>query len=107
MVASARTLARFGHQRLRLTVNDRPAVADTPLLFVGNNDYRLELPGSGSRDSLDDGRLCVLVMRSKSRAGFVAATRELKVTPHVARNTSGRRSAIDGRTKAQRLWPAR
>ena len=49
IVASARTLARFGHQRLRLTVNDRPAVADTPLLFVGNNDYQLELPNAGSR----------------------------------------------------------
>ena len=74
IVASARTLARFGHQRLRLTVNGRPAPADTPLLFVGNNDYRLELPDAGSRDSLNDGRLCVLVMRSTGRAGFLAAT---------------------------------
>ena len=31
-------------------------------------------------------------------AGFVAGCRERGVTPHVARNTSGRRSAIDGRT---------
>jgi len=30
--------------------------------------------------------------------GFVAALRELNVTPHVAQNTAGRRSAIDGRT---------
>lgn len=30
--------------------------------------------------------------------GFVKALRELRVTPHVAQNTSGRRSAIDGRT---------
>jgi transposase len=30
--------------------------------------------------------------------GCVAAMRQRKVTPHVARNTSGRRSAIDGRT---------
>ena len=74
IVASARTLARFGHQRLRLTVNGRPAPADTPLLFVGNNDYRLELPDAGSRDSLNDGRLCVMVMRSTGRAGFLAAT---------------------------------
>jgi IS5 family transposase len=29
---------------------------------------------------------------------FVAQSREQKVTPHVAQNTSGRRSAIDGRT---------
>ena len=31
-------------------------------------------------------------------AGFVAALRTLNVTPHIAQNTSGRRSAIDGRT---------
>lgn len=31
-------------------------------------------------------------------ASFVAALRGLKVTPHVAQNISGRRSAIDGRT---------
>jgi transposase len=30
--------------------------------------------------------------------GFVTALRELNVTPHVAQNTAGRRSAIDGRT---------
>ena len=47
---------------------------DTPLLFVGNNDYQLALPGAGRRDTLDDGKLCVMVMRSKGRAGFVAAT---------------------------------
>ena len=29
---------------------------------------------------------------------FVAELRELHVTPHVAQNTNGRRSAIDGRT---------
>jgi Transposase DDE domain len=30
--------------------------------------------------------------------GFVATLRDLKVTPHVAQNTTNRRSAIDGRT---------
>jgi diacylglycerol kinase family enzyme len=73
-VASVRTLARFGHQRLTLSVNDREARVDTPLLFVGNNDYQLELPGAGRREALDDGRLCVVVLRSKTRAGFLAAT---------------------------------
>jgi DDE family transposase len=32
---------------------------------------------------------------------FVAGCRELKVTPHVAQNQSGRRSAIDDRTAGQ------
>jgi hypothetical protein len=31
-------------------------------------------------------------------AGFVAEVRDLGFTPHVAPNTSNRRSAIDGRT---------
>ena len=74
LVASARTLARFGHQRLTLTVNQQQARVDTPLLFVGNNDYRLDLGAPGRRESLDDGTLCVLVMRKKTRAGFLAAS---------------------------------
>jgi diacylglycerol kinase family enzyme len=73
-VAAIRTLVRFRHQRLTLTVNDLAERIDTPLLFVGNNDYRIEMPGAGRRERLDGGRLCVLVMRSKSRAGFLAAT---------------------------------
>jgi YegS/Rv2252/BmrU family lipid kinase len=73
LVASLRTLARFGHQRLTLTVNDQKAQVDTPLLFVGNNDYRIELPAAGERKSLEDGELCVMVMRKKTRRGFIAA----------------------------------
>ena len=50
IVASVRTLARFGHQRLTLTVNDREGRVDTPLLFVGNNDYRVDLGAPGQRE---------------------------------------------------------
>ncbi len=74
IVASIRTLVRFGHQRLTLTVNDRKGQVDTPLLFVGNNDYRIDLPAAGERESLDAGKLCVLVMRKKTRRGLIAAT---------------------------------
>jgi diacylglycerol kinase family enzyme len=74
IVASIRTLMRFGHQRLTLTVDDRKGQVDTPLLFVGNNDYRIDLPAAGQRESLDGGKLCVLVMRKKTRRGFIAAT---------------------------------
>jgi len=74
MVASIRTLVRFNHQRLTLTVNDEQARVDTPLLFVGNNDYRLDLGAPGQRESLDDGELCVLVMRKKTRAGLIGAS---------------------------------
>src|SRR4051794_19274737 len=74
VIASVRTLVRFGHQRLTLTVNDREGQVDTPLLFVGNNDYRMDLPAAGQRESLDDGQLCVLVMRKKTRRSFIAAS---------------------------------
>ena len=74
IVASARTLARFGHQRLTLTVNDEKERVDTPLLFVGNNDYRIDLGAPGQRESLDDGQLCVMVMRKKTRRGFIAVS---------------------------------
>ena len=73
IVAAARTLARFHHQRLALTVNDEKELIDTPLLFVGNNDYRVDLGAAGQRESIEDGQLSVLVMRKKTRRGFIAA----------------------------------
>jgi diacylglycerol kinase family enzyme len=74
IVASLRTIARFRHQRLTLTVNEQKAQVDTPLLFVGNNDYRTELGAAGQRESIDKGELCVLVMRKKTRRGLIAAS---------------------------------
>ena len=79
LVASFRTLSRFHDERLRLRVNGNKAERlDTPLLFVGNNDYSLALPAAGQRQRLDDGRLCVMVMRKKGVPGLLAAmTRSL------------------------------
>jgi diacylglycerol kinase family enzyme len=74
LVASVRTLARFNHQRLTLTVNDEKERLDTPLLFVGNNDYRIDIRAPGRRESLEDGQLSVFVMRKKTRRGFIAAS---------------------------------
>ncbi len=65
--AAIRTLARLHHHRLRLSGNGREATIDTPLLFVGNNDYSVALPAAGRRQSLDDGRLCVMVLRRTGR----------------------------------------
>jgi len=74
LVASLRTLARFHDSRLTLTTDAGRSSLDTPLLFVGNNDYRIAMPGAGQREALDNGRLCVLVMRKKGVPGFLAAT---------------------------------
>ena len=74
LVASFRTLARFHDHRLILTTGEGRSSVDTPLLFVGNNDYELALPAAGRREALDDGKLCILVMRKKGVPGFLAAT---------------------------------
>ena len=74
LVASLRTMTRFHARRLVLSTDGSEARVDTPLLFVGNNDYRLALPNAGQRQSLDGGELSVMVMRSKSLPGFLAAT---------------------------------
>jgi len=47
---------------------------DTPLLFVGNNDYRIDIGAPGKREAIDRGELCVLVMRKKTRRGLIAAS---------------------------------
>ena len=71
IVAGLRTLIRFHHYRLSLTVNEaEKATVLTPLLFVGNNDYRLEMPGAGSREALDEGRLSVVLLRRQGRFAF-------------------------------------
>ena len=70
LVASLRTMARFHSRRLSLSTDGGEARVDTPLLFVGNNDYRLALPSAGSRETLDDGELCVMVMRIEIAARF-------------------------------------
>ena len=74
LVASLRTLARFNHQRLTLVINDERERVDTPLLFVGNNDYRIDIGAPGQRSSLSDGQLCVMVMRKKTRRSLIAAS---------------------------------
>ena len=74
LVAAARTLWRFGHRRLTLTVNDQQARVDTPLLFVGNNEYRTDIGAPGQRETLEDGVLSVYVMRKKTRRGLIAAS---------------------------------
>jgi IS5 family transposase len=50
-----------------------------------------EIPGGSKRVTL-------AADRGYDTREFVRRLRELNVTPHVAQNTSGRRSAVDGRT---------
>ena len=72
LVAGVRTLFRFHHYRLSLTVNGGDtATLETPLLFVGNNLYRTTMPRAGCRDRLDDGKLSVVITRKAGRAAML------------------------------------
>ena len=114
LVAGVRTLFRFHHYRLSLTVNDgETATLETPLLFVGNNLYRTTMPRAGCRDRLDDGRLSVVITRKSGRAAMIhamllsligrASAKQLIELDDVTRlRVAGRRSEItvsaDGET---------
>jgi IS5 family transposase len=69
---------------VRLTQASGTAERDAALAMLGNKPLwrRITLGGDRGYDT----------------RGFVAATRDRKVTPHVAQNESNRRSAIDHRT---------
>ena len=77
-IAALRTLVRFRHSRVTICADGERLAIETPLLFIGNNDYDVALPRPGDRKSLEDGKLCVLVLRKKGRWGlFAAAARAL------------------------------
>ena len=98
LVAGLRTLVRFHHYRLSLTVNDgESATIDTPLLFVGNNLYRLAMPRAGCRDRLDEGRLSVAVARKAGRWGLARAM----IASLFGRSGNGNLVELDNVTRLQ------
>jgi len=68
--------------RLTLATGTAERAAAVAMVGAREGRHRITLGGDKNYDTKD----------------FVAEMRALKVTPHVAQNTSGRRSAIDGRT---------
>ena len=89
--------ARLCHMGHLLMENRSGLIVDalvTPASGTAERDAALTLLGRQT------GRHRVTLGADKAYdvGGFVAAVRGLNVTPHVAQNTSGRRSAIDGRT---------
>ena len=71
--ASLRALRSFRRRRLWLSAEGIEARLRTPLLFVGNNRYQVNLFALGRREALDGGELCVYAVRAKSRLHFIWA----------------------------------
>lgn len=65
------TLRRPPFLDLRLGGDGGERSAVTPFLFVGNNEYRMNLFAFGARPRLDDGRLFVFLVHSSSRRSLL------------------------------------
>jgi diacylglycerol kinase family enzyme len=65
--ASITSLRHFRRHRLWISAPGLEAPIRTPLLFVGNNRYQVNLFGLGRRERLDEGELCLYAIRAKSR----------------------------------------
>ncbi len=65
--ASITSLRHFRRHRLWISAPGLDAPIRTPLLFVGNNRYQVNLFGLGKRERLDEGELCLYAVRAESR----------------------------------------
>ena len=65
--ASLASLRHFRRHRLWISAPGLEAPIRTPLLFIGNNRYQVNLFGLGQRERLDEGELCLYAIRAKSR----------------------------------------
>lgn len=57
--------------RLRLRANGQERMERTPFLFIGNNAYRMDILGIGSRERLDGGALSAYYARGAGRWGVI------------------------------------
>jgi diacylglycerol kinase family enzyme len=70
-VAALKTFWRAPMVHVRLEANGESRELKTPLVFVGNNRYRLDLLRIGGRDRLDEGVLALYVATTSTRWGML------------------------------------
>lgn len=69
--ASLLMLRRYPVLRVRVKVNGNDLVCRTPLVFVGNNEYKMEGLDVGMRERLDSGMLSLYIPRREGRLGLL------------------------------------
>ena len=67
-------LRLFPTVRLRVSANGQTFLRTTPFVFVGNNQYRLDLFSLGQRQRLDGGDLCLYFTNRTGRTGLLRLT---------------------------------
>ena len=70
-LAAIKTFRLAPMLHVRLDIDGKMILLKTPLVFVGNNRYRLELPKIGARDRLDEGVLSLYVATAQTRWGML------------------------------------
>ena len=71
--ASLGSLRHFRRHRLWISAPGLEAPVRTPLLFVGNNRYQVNLFALGQRERLDEGLICLYAIRARTRAHLLWA----------------------------------
>jgi len=69
--AGLSVLRRNPFMAVRIAAEGDAIVRRTPLVFVGNNEYRMAGLDAGSRDSLTTGQLAVYVLNAEKRPGLL------------------------------------
>lgn len=69
--ASLSVLRRFPFLIVRIEVESETRGFVTPLVFIGNNEYRMEGFNIGARESLERGVLSVYIVKKQGRAALV------------------------------------
>jgi len=70
--ATIQALRRNPFLDVRLRVNNHLLDRTTPFVFVGNNEYAMDLFNIGSRDRLDQGELSIYITHATSRLKLIA-----------------------------------
>jgi diacylglycerol kinase family enzyme len=85
--ATLTVLRRHPMLDVRLTLDEVAEDRRTPLVFIGNNEYKVEGFDVGSRERLDAGRLSIYLTRRRGRRGLLGlAVRALFGVLHQVRD---------------------
>ena len=71
--AMLHTLRQYPRAQLTIETNDWTRTFRTPCVFVGNNEYKMELTSLGRREALDEGKLFLCVVKQPTPFGLLRA----------------------------------
>jgi diacylglycerol kinase family enzyme len=116
-LALPRVLRNLPLFRLTIAVEGTVEPCRSPIVFVGNNEYRMNVPRFGRRERLDGGELCVYVANTQGRLamfwlacrcilGLASLQRDLRIFKGASADISARRKrllvAFDGEVAMMR-----